>query len=1079
MAQTMPMTPEQRINAGPSAYMKPQEAAPEFTEAYSAGFVDEQMIMSWSAETENKTAQELVDGYDQFKDIPDDLVYLPTDTWGGVKSPAQMQNRVTDIRTQIERDGDIQGWGGFLGQMTGFIMNPEVIATLGLGGIGMRGTSLGARLLKGASFGAAGDVLHEAGMRDTQELRTAQESAINIGAASVLTGLISGGFGKTVAKPLTNFAYREMAENVENFGMRHVSAAQAYDYNSEKILNQPWITTGFLSPMRPLVASKSKESLWWLNNLWEHSYTTGKTVDGRAQQIAMETEVDQQIAILMRRNHEAVNSGYKAYVGAGNRRELMAGVIKNRGKRVQFDEDVHRAMVNEDKFVGTVARSADEIKAIEATAQRLRSEIYDVTLKIAKEAELIDPEDFAVKFAKSYAPRRWNKKAVLRDQIAVKQSLKESYIKERGISGKATALTASEKRVKTLSDELLALPKTTSNTVVKKIQTRLDEAFAELEELKARTETSFEPKKGTAEMQSVSDDVQGTFDRIAYGYDQDVFMGLGGVGAKSLGSPLTARKVPLDDNFLLDKGWLDSNMDGMTMSHINHMIKPAAMKMKVGDPEMTGALESIQRNYDDLIEEAEKKVVKETDVKKRAKLEKEARRLNKEKTNVIDMHQLMRDRWYGRKSVPNTRLGAQVNDFLRVMRNYNTALMMGMVLPTSIGDVARWNMATIYAPELGVAGPNMLKAFKTMNLNKAEMQRVGIAHEVATQLRTAKIIDGSDILGSHGTGVVMDGLVHASSAASKALIKSTLLTQWTDLGKLMAASYIQNDLIQKAMGYAKLSIKSKSTLARMGIDEDMATAIRKEVQESLGRAEADTGINRVDMNDMGYKGAATVINYEKIADKHLAKKLQTIIFRESERSLVTPKTGDMPMWLGDSELGRSVGQFTTFLHGAVQQVGVPIGKRLRYDKDPKAAIAASSMMMGGLLSVHVRMAIQGRLDEMEDWTAMDYALNAADYSGVVPLQMFLFNGLNLLSRGTLGEGTATMARTTNRPVASVMGPTAGTLSNLIGVAQIPFSEDGISESEARKMRRAVLWNNLMWTTAGATELEKQIVGDDQ
>ena len=574
---------------------------------------------------------------------------------------------------------------------------------------------------------------------------------------------------------------------------------------------------------------------------------------------------------------------------------------------------------------------------------------------------------------------------------------------------------------------------------------------------------------------------QDTFKRIAYGYDQDVFMGLGALGAKGLGSPLTSRKVPLEDNFLLDKGWLDSNMEAMTMSHINHMLKPSAMKLRVGDVEMKAAIDSIEKNYDDLIEAVEIKARDATDEKQIAKLTKEARRLGKEQTDVLSMHRLMRDRWYGRRSVPQTRLGAQVNDFLRAMRNYNTALMMGMVLPTSIGDVARWNIATVYAPEMGVAGPNLLQAFKTMGLNKTQMQKIGIAHEVATQLRTAKIIDGSDILGSHGTGVIMDGAVRASSVASKALIKATLLTQWTDFGKLMSASYVQNDLIQKAMGYAKLSARSKQTLARMGFDEDMATAIRKEVQDGLAMGEADRGINRVNMSDMGYKGSATVIDYDKIGDKNLSEQLQKIIFRESERSLVTPRTGDMPMWLGDSEAGRTVGQFTTFLHSAVQQVGVPIGKRLRYDHDPKAAMLASQMMFGGAFSVIVRHAIQDRLPEMDEWTAMDWALNAADYSGVVPLQMYLFNGLNLLSKGGLAEsvGASTMTRTTNRPIASVAGPTAGSLSNLVGVAQIPFSEEGITESEARKIRRAMLWNNLMYFTSGAESLEKKLVGEEQ
>ena len=73
----MPMTPADRVNAGPAAYMEPEEAGPTFGEKIKAGFVDTQAELSWLAETENKAAQEAVQGYDQFRDIPDDLNYLP------------------------------------------------------------------------------------------------------------------------------------------------------------------------------------------------------------------------------------------------------------------------------------------------------------------------------------------------------------------------------------------------------------------------------------------------------------------------------------------------------------------------------------------------------------------------------------------------------------------------------------------------------------------------------------------------------------------------------------------------------------------------------------------------------------------------------------------------------------------------------------------------------------------------------------------------------------------------------------------------------------------------------------------
>ena len=119
------------------------------------------------------------------------------------------------------------------------------------------------------------------------------------------------------------------------------------------------------------------------------------------------------------------------------------------------------------------------------------------------------------------------------------------------------------------------------------------------------------------------------------------------------------------------------------------------------------------------------------------------------------------------------------------------------------------------------------------------MQKFGVAHETAMMVRTGKILDDS---GMEGTSSFVTG----SAEISRGLMKSTGLMPWTDWSKLLAASYTQNDIAQKMLGFSKLSARSKRQLADMGIDEKTAIAFQDEIAKNTG------GITRLKKNTTGY-----------------------------------------------------------------------------------------------------------------------------------------------------------------------------------------------------------------------------------
>ena len=87
--KTQPMTPAQRILAGPSAYADPEAPQEDATTRYVTGLVTEFDILAWEAEQEFVVEAEAQEGYDQYKDIPEDLLAVPMQFWDGVQSSSK------------------------------------------------------------------------------------------------------------------------------------------------------------------------------------------------------------------------------------------------------------------------------------------------------------------------------------------------------------------------------------------------------------------------------------------------------------------------------------------------------------------------------------------------------------------------------------------------------------------------------------------------------------------------------------------------------------------------------------------------------------------------------------------------------------------------------------------------------------------------------------------------------------------------------------------------------------------------------------------------------------------------------
>lgn len=1007
-----PTTSKDRVEAGPGFYAT--EAVPEsgFAAATKASFVDENSVAQWYSDLNYQSEADAVDGYDQYQDIPQDLEELPLDTWLGVTSPAAMQNRIHEVRAERQRHAiaATNGWGSFVGGMAGYMLSPETIPELFL----TQGRSGLAGAIRVGLGAMAFTTAHEAVMHEESYTRDWQQSMVNIGLAT----FAGAGIGSVLGTQAKRQFLKDLTKDLQDIASP--SALKPYDPDAqsigaameatsgELIADKPWLKWKWLGPIRPIMHSRSKVAAQKANNLMEHGYMPEKVKAGQAKQVSLETRVNREVAILTKKTYKAMNGGYKAWL----KEHGIGGVGRLRGIRNwhAFQRDLHMALVSGDKA---------ESKAIMETAKAIRSQ-YDEIYRIAKKARevtgdesVIGLEDFTARFADSYAPRRYNKARIRKDQIAFKQALRDAFKAER----ERQAFEASEAPGKTLDDFRITDPETLSE---------------------------------------IDGQVNDSYDRIVHSYDLDVYMPFAN---NRSGSPFKERKIPLRDEVMIDRGWLDSDVQSMTMNYVNKVLKPSRMLLEEGDTELKSALKSINDHYEVLRADAAK-----------VGDEKLVRQIENEQIAVRDSFEAWRDRWYGRSTIASSRSGEAVNDALRTVRNLNVARMMGMVTLVSAGDVTRANLTTIFAPELGKRGPGLLAAIRTARLSKKEFERIGIAHETAMHVRTGKILDDSGFLEGSSK------MVNWSGATSRGLMRISGLAHWTDWMKELAAAYTQNDIVQKMRGFAKLSPKSRAALAQLGIDENMAKRLQREVASSKGREQAAQSVIPLGKDTTGYEGIGYVLRFENFEDRELADRLANVMFRESERNIVTPAAGDIPNLFANDQINRTVFQFQSFLFSAATSITPAIARRFR-SGDPKAALILTNMMLGGMFAVALRKAAYGDLDELGDWSPQDWAINAFDYSTVAPLMMMAFNQVNMFTGNGLVNalGAESMVRFQHRPLGSVFGPSVGTAEDLLVAAQslagVPFG-DNLSPTDIRRIRRLLPWNNLAYVSAAVTAAQE-------
>lgn len=354
-----------------------------------------------------------------------------TDSFVGVLN----RPRAEGIRAQIEmeqRDRETlaaSGWNGTLAQLAAGVFD---LPTLIPGSVALRGAKGGfsiakSMLMAGATAGATQAGV-EGFLQGTQQIRTAEESLVNIGSAVVLGSLIGGGVAAVLGKneritmeraldeiadinsgaqpnplvvdnPLqvyggsnTGAAVVEGAFYVNPIDAAKTRSAMAVEGAAAGALVK---ATSFLNPVLRGTQRYAASARQITNTLYESTIY-------RAMHSANET-TGASVETAMRTRVEGLQAQALVQAGTAYKDAIKAGVRVN---NTEFYKQVGRAMRNKD--VG-------ENDFVSRAAQAYRK-MFDEFTKDALDLDLLDADDLDVSTAASYFSRMYN-----RDQLTAQE----------------------------------------------------------------------------------------------------------------------------------------------------------------------------------------------------------------------------------------------------------------------------------------------------------------------------------------------------------------------------------------------------------------------------------------------------------------------------------------------------------------------------------------------------------------------------------------------------------------------------------------------------------------------------------
>ena len=833
--------------------------------------------------------------------------------------------------------------------------------------------------------------VQEAALHSTQLTRTYGESAINIGAGTLLGGVLGVAANKLGNYGIDEKAVQELADVMdpeakiargENPSLDASNVAAGYDsVGAAKTVEGTFEVKGKLA--------KGLVKVFGFDPL-SRTMTSDALVTRRVANMLAENPVDVDGAPLQSvESLSKIKSG-RLYSSIDNNNRAYDQYRKGGGemKRREFNEAVSRAVRTGDS----------DVPEIKASAEYWRNELYNPLRDEMIELNML-PDDVDVSTSVNYLNRVYNKQKLQANMPSFISKVSK-WLKDKDETLYQNAKDAQDKLdAGDIADGERA-----------KLQAIIDKA-------EFKKGKDFEPEDYENIAQQIHQRILGTPDgRLPYDWKMGEGFNSGSKGsslngATALRGPLRARRFTIEDDLIEE--FLENDIEVLGSRYLQQTGADIELTRKFGDVTLENEIKQIRDYYSDAMKKAS---------------DKEAIKLgNKMDADIRDIAG-MRDRIRGVYGFQEDNIWTRIG---RSSRDLNYLRLLGGVTVSSLPDAARLIMAEGFVKSFSSGLIPLISNTKGFKLAAKEAQRYGVATEaIGTGGRSSIIADVGDY--TQGATALERGL---SSTANK-FGRINFLDYWTSGIKQVHAVTMQTSIFD---GLSKG--KYDKRLGRLGIDKQSAKDMMAQVRKHGGK-----------------DGKIWITNAKNWDRPDLERMWGAAMRKESDRVIIIPGQ-EKPLFMS-SELGKSIGQFRSFILSATQRVLVA-GVQ---GQDHNAIGGVISLVGMGMFSYYLKSNIAGR--ETSDDPAA-WVVEGIDRSGAVGVIGEINNTIEKISSNSVGLRpllgiSAPASRFVSRSVSeSILGPTFGSLlSTTVAASNALTSKEPMTEADVRALRRLVPLQNL-------------------
>lgn len=539
-----------------------------------------------------------------------------------------------------------------------------------------------------ASAGGIAATAQELALHGVQESRTTQESALNIAAATLLSGVLGGAVG-ALSKPVETVADRAVKESkvlAEAADMAYggsAGAAAVYDTTlAQETLKSAFGLEKTLKWQDPLLRtdhSPSIETRRIAQTLAENPLRFQKNAEGIASPLAVETRMREYEGPLASAQQEIERQFVQYRLGRnkqmGDLTKLGASDLIGKSEKLtlgQFADEVGKAMRRGD---------VHEIPEVAEAARFFRENVFDPPKNEAIGLKLL-PEDVKPETAVSYLSRVYN----------------------------VPKIVAERNQFETVVTDWL-------RDAQKSVQSGLEKAAAKTEKVQQFSSLT------DAELSDIASEITDTLIGTTSGR-------IGYMPIPLVRGPLKERTFNIPDELI--EPWLESDVRKISRYYTRTMSADIELTRAFGRADMADQISKIKSNYQNLRD----------GITDKGKLKK----LNSQMLQDIKDIEGMRDRIRGTFGIPDDPSGITYR-VGRVAKNLNFFRLLGGMTISAFSDLGSIISKTGIQRAMGDVIIPMIRNFKSFKMSAEEVKLLGNALDVVLDTRNMALWDVFDDFG--------------------------------------------------------------------------------------------------------------------------------------------------------------------------------------------------------------------------------------------------------------------------------------------------------------------------------------------